>query len=365
MSAKTKILTTRAIEKRFSILRTVLAILIALVIAFILIASVSDKPLEDMMTFVFGPLTSVRRLATVVEKLIPLLFTGTAVCLMYSCGQVNLAAEGAFFAGAFTSTAIAIQPGIPAGLHFVLCLLAGCCAGAIVCGIPGIMQVKFNVMTVVSSLMINYVALYLGLYLILNPLRDPSAGFEASFRFAKGATLPVLFKGTNVHAGLFIGLLVVLLGYYLQYRTTFGYSLRTIGSNPNFAKYSGISVGGTIIATQLLAGGIAGAGGTVEVLGMYSRFSYSGFTNHGWDGIMIAVLAKNNPRNVPFAALFLGYIRAAADVLNRTSNVPTEVVRVVQSVVIVFIAAESLLSGWEHKRIVENSRQAAAIVKEG
>ncbi|MDR1209693.1 MAG: ABC transporter permease [Clostridiales bacterium] len=350
------------IERRFNVLRTAIAVTLALVIAFILLLSVSKHPLDDMATFLFGPFTSVNRFALMFEKVTPLLFTGVAVCLMYACGQINLAAEGAFFAGAFVCTPIAMQAGIAAGLHPVLCVLAAGCAGAVICGIPAVMHVKLNVMTVVSSLMINYVSLYLGLYLVLNFFRDPRAGYEASYEFAMSARLPSATNMANIHPGLLVGVLAVIFGYVLLYKTVFGYNVRMIGQNKRFAQYSGINVGLTVILVQLLAGFLAGAGGSMEVLGMYNRFKYTGLTNHGWDGVMIAVLARNNPAYVPFAVIFLAYVRTAADVLSRTSEVPTEVVKVIQAAVIIFIAAESLLSAWEHRAI---ARASKARLREG
>lgn len=345
------------IERGFSLLRTAISVTIAMVVALVLIATVSNSPMKDFWTFVAGPVQSVTRLSIIAEKMIPLLFTGTAVCLMQSCNQINLSAEGAFFAGTFTATAVGIIPGIPVGLHFILCALAAMMAGAIISGLPGILYVKRGVMVVVSSLMINYVSLYLGLYLMLNVLRDPAAGFVGSYPFAESARLPVIIPGTRVHLGLVLGIAVVVLGYVILYKTKYGYQIRTIGSNQQFALYSGIPVGATIITCQLLAGAMAGLGGASEVLGLYNRFSYAGLTSHGWDGVMLAILARNNPKAIPFAALFLAYIRTGADVLNRMSSIPTEVVKVVQAVVIVLVCAEGLLRKTEYRAIVKHSQR--------
>jgi len=359
-----QVFTSQEISNRFSILRTALALLLAMGIAILLIFLVSNNAFRDIRSLLLGPLTSSNRISQMINKWIPLLFTGTAVCLFFSVGQINLAAEGAFFAGAFTSTVVAIIGGIPPGLHFILCALAGGLAGAIICGLPGIMYTKFNVMTVVSSLMINYVVLFLGLYVITNLVRDPAAGYEASYRFKESARLGELIPGSNIHTGLIIAVLVVVLGYLLLYKSTFGLQIRTIGANAAFAKYSGMPVAKVIVFTQLLGGFIAGLGGTTEVLGLYNRFGYSGLTNHGWDGIMLAVLARNNPKYIPLAALFLAYLRTSADVLNLTSNVPSEVINIIQAIIISFIAAERFLAGWEYKTIVRNTEKSMAL-KEG
>lgn len=363
MNKKSKILTTKSIEKRFSIIRTLLAVLIALVFAFILIASVSENAIEDFTTLLIGPLANASRMTTVVSKMIPLLFTGVAVAMIYSAGQINIAAEGAFFGGAVAATAVSLLKGIPAPLHIVLTLIAGAAIGAIIMGIPAILYVKYDVVTIVSSLMMNYVALYGGLYIILNPLRDPSAGFEASYSFEKSAILPYLFGNSRLHIGILIGLAVVIISSILLYNSAFGFSIRTVGQNNKFARYSGINVNNTIVLTSLLSGAIAGMGGTVETLGNYSRFMYSGFTNHGWDGIMLAVLCRNNPKAIPFAALFLAYLKTSADSLNFTSKIPPEIISVIQAIIIIFIAAERFLAKWEHKNIVANSQKSIAIEK--
>ena len=134
-----------------------------------------------------------------------------------------------------------------------------------------------------------------------------------------------------------------------------------MGSNPKFAKLSGINVSKTIITTSVFAGCIAGMGGAIETLGNYNRFMYSGFTNHGWDGIMIAVLCRNNPKLVPVGALFIAYLKTSADALNMTSNIPPEIISVIQAIVIIFIAAERFLSGLEHKSIVKNAKKELQI----
>jgi simple sugar transport system permease protein len=343
------------IERRFSILRTIIAILISLAIAFLLILSVSDNPVDDFITLIIGPLRNINNVTTIFTKMIPLLFTGTAICLVNKCGQLNIAAEGSFFAGAVAATIVGIIPGIPSVLHIPLCFLAAMFAGAIFMGVPAFLHVKYKAITIVSSLMINYVALYLGLYIILNPLRDASAGFEASYKYSESARLPKIFGSSRIHLGLIIGLLVVFIGYFILYQTKFGLQVRTIGLNSKFASYSGMPVGKTIFKISCIAGMMAGLGGACETLGNYPRFVYTGFTNHGWDGVMLAVLCHNKPQFMPLASIFLAYIRTSADALNFSSNIPPEIVNIIQGIIIIFVASERFLSNWEHKAIVKNA----------
>lgn len=352
------ILKKGSIENKFSFLRLVIAILLALLVAFFLICTISDTPFTDFKILLVGPLSNTSRIISIINKFIPLLFTGTAVCLVFSCGQITVACEGAFFAGAISATVVAMIHGIPSYIHIPLCLLAGGITGAVVVAIPSWMNMRYNVLTIVAALMINSVCLYLGLYLISNPLRDPTADYEASYKFADSAHLPSLFGIARIHLGLILGLIAVLIGYLLLFKTPQGIAIRTVGHNQNFAKYSGMNISKTVLLASLTAGLFAGIGGTTEILGNYDRFVYAGLTGHGWSGIVIAVLCHNNPKYVPIAALFLAYLSTSADSLNFSSRIPPEIINIIQPIIIIFVAAECFLAGWEHKAIVRSSEKA-------
>lgn len=347
---------TVRVEKRFSALRLLIAVAIALFIAFLLMCTVSENPGKDFVTLLVGPLTSKSRTISIFNKLIPLLFTGTAVCLVFSCGQITTACEGAFYFGAVAATVVAVIPGIPAFLHIPLCLLVAAIAGAVIVMIPTWFNVRYGVLTIVVALLVTNVFVFLGQYLVANPLRDPTAGFEASYPFAESAVIPTIGI-RHIHLGLIIGLVLVILGYYLLYHTPFGVEIRTVGNNQKFSQYSGINISRTAIVTSLLAGGMAAMGGATEILANYPRFVFTGTTNHGWNGIVIAVLCKNNPKFVPVAAFFLAYLSAAADALNAASKIPPEIINIIQPIIIIFVAATQLLSFWEHRAIVKASEK--------
>lgn len=343
------------IEKRFDFLRTLFAIGIALIVAFAIILMISDNPLEAIKMFTIGPLTTLRRMGNVVEVMTPLLLTGVAVSIIFSANQTNMAVEGGFFFGAIGATIVASQLQLPSGIHLVLSLIMGGIFGAIACFIPGILFVKYEARPVVSSLMVNYICMYLGLYVINNIIRDPKAGFLASYKFQDTARLPGLLSGTKVHLGIVIGLLVVVLGYLFLYKSKYGYQIRMVGKNVSFSNYSGIPVNKVLIGCQLLGGFIAGLGGAVEVLGMYTRFQYQGLTGHGFDGILVGIISRFNPKYVPLAALFLAYVRVGADVAQRTNDIPIELVSIIQAIIIMLVVAERFLYKLKHKKIVELS----------
>lgn len=163
-------------------------------------------------------------------------------------------------------------------------------------------------------------------------------------------TLGTLIEKTDFHVGYLIAIGVVILLFILVFKTKFGYEIRISGSNPQFAKYSGINTAKVIIFTQVIAGAVAGLGGSVEQMAMYQRFNWQDSPSYAWDGVIIAILSGNNPKMVPFAAFFLAYIRVGADLMSRRSDVQNELVSIIQAVLILFVTAERFMAGWKQRQ---------------
>ncbi|HBG39280.1 MAG TPA: ABC transporter permease [Clostridiaceae bacterium] len=348
----------------FEIIRTIAAIALSLLVAFIIILAVSKEPGEAFKMLLMGPLSSVRHFGNVIEMMIPLTFTGLAVSVMFQAKQFNLGADGAFFIGAVGATIIALEMSMPPVIHPTVAIIFGGALGAITCMIPGILKNKWKANEVVSSLMLNYIMLYLGIYIIKNHLRDINAGTTVSQKFPSTAKLPKIVPNTRIHVGLIIVIALVVILYFFMYKSKHGYEIRMTGQNPMFAKYSGINVNKVIINTQILGGFIAGIGGAVEVLGMYSRFEWQTSPNYGWDGIIVAILARNNPALVPVGAFFLAYLRVGADLMSRMTDVQNEVVAIIQGIMIVLIDAESFLSYWKKKRTFKEATSKTEIASQ-
>lgn len=353
------------IEAYFSILRMTLAIGIAFLLAYILIVSISRTPTSDFLIMLLEPVSSKMRLIQIVNKFIPFVFTGTAVCIMMSVGQISTSAEGSFYFAGVAGTLAALIPGIPSYIHIPLCLLVGALVGGFITAFPTFINIRYDIVTIVAALLVNNVFVFFGQYLITNPFRDPNAGYEASYKFQPSAILPKLFGNRHIHLGLIIGLIIVVIAYILLYKTSFGASVRTVGHNKLFSKFSGISVMKYSVLAAFVSGCISGMGGIIECLGNYERFVYSGITNHGWNGIVIAVLCDKNPKYVPIAALFLAYLSVAGDCLNFSTIIPPEIIDIIQPIIIIFVAAPMILSKAEHKAIVKQSEKALATQKEG
>ena len=343
--------------KKFDILRTILSVLIAIGISFIIIFMLSAQPFEAIKYLLIGPLTSKRNMGNVIEAMIPLIFTGTGVCIMFSANQINLAGEGAFHVGGLFAACV----GMSLTARFVTpaaALVVAGVAGAVFTAIPAVMKIKTTANEMVSSLMINYLALNFGNYMLNNVIGDPKAS-AASYALSDAAELPVLLDGTRIHVGLIIAIAVAVLGYLFLYRTKFGYELRLTGENEEFARYSGISIVRVVLLSQLLGGFVAGLGGGVEMLSpLYSRFTWTSLMGYGWDAIIICTLAKKNPLYTPFAALFLAYLRTGASIMARRTDVTLEIVQITQGIIILLVVAEQFLSRYKHKLIAKEAKAA-------
>ncbi len=347
--------------KRFDMFRMVFSVLIALLISFVIIFFVSDEPVTAIVTLITGPFKSKRNMGNVIESMVPLIFTGTGVCIMFSANQINLATEGGFHLGGLVAAAVVLKLGLPAGVSPFVAICLAACAGAVFCAIPAWMKIKTNSPELVSSLMINYISLWFCTFLLMHFLQDPSVG-SASYKLPAESELPTLIKGTNIHLGLLIAFLVAVLGYVFLFKTKTGYELRLTGENENFARYSGINIVKVILISQMVGGVIAGIGGSVELLSpIYSRFSWVSLLGYGWDAIIICTLAKKNPLYTPLAALFLAYLRTGASIMARYTDVTLEIVQITQGIIILLVVAEQFLSGMKHRMI---AREAKASLKD-
>ena len=177
-----------------------------------------------------------------------------------------------------------------------------------------------------------------------------------------------VFSGPKLTWGFVIAIIAVVLSGLFIYRSRWGYSIRMVGINQDFSKYSGMNVAGVIILSQVVGGFLAGAGGGVEMLGRYTAFSWSALPGYGWTGITIAILAGNNPFMVPLASFFMAYLSKGCDLMATYAKVPAQLIDIVQGVIFLFFAAEQFLSGYKQKLVVQTAQEEIArqnMVKEG
>ncbi|HPF16769.1 MAG TPA: ABC transporter permease [Thermotogota bacterium] len=272
----------------------------------------------------------------------PLIFTGLAIALILKSGILNLGAEGQLFAGAVAGSLFAVIPNINGFIHIIIIFIAAAAAGSLWAVLPAYASIKKKDSEILVSLMMNYLAFYLGIYLIKTLIRDQDSGGLMSVKFSPSAILPLINERYRLHMGIIVACLTAVLFGFLIKKTKWGLKIKMIGSNLNFAEYSGIDVKRQLFKVQLISGAIAGSAGIFELIGYHQRFLWQTTPGYGWDGVIVAIMASKNPFYVPFSALFLAYIRVGAQNMGRYSDVSPQLVKIIQGIIILFLAAEGL-----------------------
>lgn len=342
--------------KYFNLIRAVIAILIGIIISVCIVYIISKEPGFSLKSLFLGPLLSKSRFGNFIEATSPIIFCGLAIAIPFQAGQFNVGAEGALFIGAAVGTAFGVSTNMPAFLHIPLVLLVAGLTGAFWGFIPGFLKAKWNTSELVTSLMLNYVAYFIGLYLINFHFRDKATGYLASYKLPETAWLVQFIPGTGIHIGVIISLGFAVLVYYFLYHTTLGYEIRTSGFNINFARFGGINVFKVIIIAQVIGGFIAAIGGMTEVMGVYRRFNWELSPGYGWDGVTVAIIGRNNPLLIILSSLFLAYLRVGGRILNLLSDIPSDMITVIQSIIILLITAEAFLESWRYKITVRGAK---------
>ena len=355
----------------FNLLRGLAAILLALAVATIFIFISSEEPLTALKYLLLGPVVSFKATGnvfnttsflTILAAMIPTIFSGLAVCVMFSANQFNLAGEGAIMLGGFVGALLGIYLKLNTGLHQVVCVLAGALAGGLIMLIPAVLKVKLGASEMVTSLMMNYVVMFVILHFLNFVFADRSKGATQTFPFLETAKIPeIVANGTKLTWGFVVALIFVVIIALFMYRTKWGYAIRMIGINQSFAQYSGMQVGAVIVLSQVIGGMLSGMGGSIEVLGRFSTFLWRELPGYGWLGITIAILAKNNPIFVPFAAFFIAYLNKGCDLMATYSDVPSEMIDIIQAAIFLFFAAEQFLAKYRQRIVVRNAQRDLAL----
>lgn len=339
------------------LLRILLAITISLVLGFIITLLVSEDPIGAYRAFLTGPLTRINRTGEWIKEAITLTLLGLSVALVFKAQIFSLGAEGQMLLGALVSGTIALFVPLPAILRIPLALIAAMLVGFLFGALPGYLKAHLNANEIVSTLMLNAIALRVYDYFLIFHIKPDGAGYNASDFFPKEGILPTFIpnvpfladayelfsRRANITIMLYIAIAVVVLVWYLMYRTPFGYELRMLGANLKFARYGGIDTKKTIILSFAVSGLVAGLAGAHLGMGIHEKLIANITIGIAFEGIVVALLARNNPVAVPFAALAYGYLRAGADVMERSSDVSREMVLVIQAVIILLVTAERVL----------------------
>ena len=353
-----KPMTATAIVRRYEALRLLISVALGLLLCIILIFFVTDEPLKAIKYLLVGPFTRYNRTAEVIEKMQPMLLAGCAFQLMLTVGNFSMINESCvILAPCLVCAPIILNEElfgkIPGEAGKIVWLTASCIGsaivGAVISLVPPFLKRTFSCNEIVTSSLLNAMFSYFVEWFVKHILFDETSGQSASKPYPANAKPTNLIYGSRVTTMIIVGLVFCFLTYIFIYHTRLGYAARIVGANPRFAFASGINVRRTVLLVSALAGAVAGITGTFQTLSYNQRFS--GYSANISDGMFCGIFDGNNPLLVPVAALGLGYLRVTAETMSNNTDVPTELVTVMTSLIIMMLAADQMLSRYRDNAI--------------
>ena len=288
------------------------------------------------------PLTETLRIST------PYIFSGLAVALGFHCNLFNIGVEGQYFIAGLTTVFVGYSlTGLPAVIHLPLALLAGMVGGALWASVPGILKAKMGAHEVINAIMMNYISYRLAEFMldVGGPMARP--GYRpVSPDIQLSAYLPQLFPSIptiRLNMGFPLALLTAWVVWWLLFRTTLGYEIRTVGENPRAAHYAGISVPKTIVLAMVISGALAGLAAATDILGVLHFMPNAFSAGYGFDAIALALLGNSHPLGVVLASLLFGALRTGATNMQGVARIPIDLTAILQGLIIVFIAAPAIV----------------------
>ena len=314
------------------------AIVITLILSAIPILLAGGHLWKSYFYLFYGALGTRFNLLETFVKASPLLLTGLAVAFAFRAKFWNIGAEGQLLAGALTATVLGVSlGGIPGVLVLPVIILAGFLAGGIWAAIPGILKTKLKVDDVVSTLLLNYVMIHIMGALLFGPLQQPGSSWPRSSAIIEAAQYPILLTRSRFHMGILIALLAVLVIWFINKRTIFGYRSKAVGVNVRAAHFGGINTTSVIVWTALVSGGLAGLAGVGELCALQYRLIMDISPGYGYSGIVIAMLGNLHPVGVLFSSLFFSVIIVGAQTMSRMTGVPTYIAEVIQGMALMIM----------------------------
>ncbi|MCC7449702.1 MAG: ABC transporter permease [Anaerolineae bacterium] len=331
--------------------QVVIMLALALVVGAVIMLLSGKDPLNAYRVLLESAFGSGRAIANTLLAATPLIFTGMATVVAFRAGIFNVGVEGSLYFGAFAAAWVGFTftdlPGIVLiPLAFVVAGIVGGLWGLI----PGYLKARLRVDEVVTTIMLNYVAILFTTYLVNGPFFVPGVSNAMSKTVAPQAQLARLAPPSQLNVAFIVALICAGVVILLFQRTTLGYELRTVGANPLFARWSGMPVGKIILQVMFISGVLGGLAGTGQVLGVHYRFVANFSPGFGFDGIAIALLGRNTPAGALLAALFLGALRNGGATMELFTNVPRNLVDVLQAIIIFFVAIDLSLSWLRFRR---------------
>lgn len=350
-------------SRGYPFLISFMAVVIALFLGGILIAIAGGDTLKSYAHIARASFGDLGVFSDTIVKATPLILVGLACSVAFRMRLWNIGAEGQFYLGAFGASAVVLipllPPDTPSWIYIPVTMLAGILMGALWAFIPGFLKAKLNVNEIITTLMMNYIALSLINFFIFAVWTE--GGFQMSPVFTKNAWLPRLtdlgstipaFRGLTTHLGLVFGLVAAVVVWLILYRSRWGYEIRLIGDNPKAAQYAGLNITRNTILVMMLSGALAGLAGMSEITGVVHRLQSAISPGYGFTGIIVAWLAKLNP----FAIILVSILFGALILAGREIQ-PSGVPKMIQGIILVCLIASDFLMRYR-VRIVRTSEEA-------
>jgi simple sugar transport system permease protein len=334
----------------FQVLTPFMAIVMSLAISSIFLLALKKNPFTAFYYMFIGAVGSKFAFFEMLVKASPLILTGIAVAFAFTAKYWNIGAEGQLYSGALAATWIGLMnlPLSPV-LYISLIIIGGFIAGAAWSFIPGYLKAKLKVDDVVTTLLMNYVMIYIVSALLNGPWRDPVTMYPSSPLIAQNAYFPKLVPQSRIHLGILISLLAVVFMWFIIKKTKLGFEIRATGASPRAANFLGINTVKSIIIVSIISGGIAGLAGVGEVAGVQYHLIQTISPGYGYTGIVIAMLGRLNPFGVLLAAIYFAIVITGANVMSYSLHIPIYISDVIQGITLIVMLMMLLLFDYRIK----------------
>lgn len=321
------------------------SIVVALVLGAVILSAMGYDAGKAYSSLLKGAFGSKNSIAETLIQTTPLIFTALSYAIALRCGMVNLGAEGQLYIGAILgSLAGSHIHGLPPVIHILFVLLCGFIGGALWGLIVAVLKMKFGASELITTIMLNYIALEFVSFCVTNPpFRDATPGAAPRMPSVVDAVkLPIILPQTRLHLGIIFALIAVLIYYVFMWKTTRGYEMRVIGMNPNAGRYSGMNIPVNSILSMFLAGGFAGLGGIINIIGL-QYFLTEGFSNNfGFSGVAVALLGVCSPVGIIVSGILFGALNAGGVKMQLLAKVPSASIYMIQGMIIIFAVSREL-----------------------
>lgn len=343
--------------------RTIVGIALGLLAGGVLIAISGVNPFVAYWAMLKGAFGSMAAFSNVLVRASPLLLGGIGVSLGIKAGIWNTGIEGYMYLGAIGAAVVAIPNlSLPPVLHVLLVFIVGMAFAAVWGLIPGYLRAHKGVNEVTSTIMLNYVAIYLTSWLVSPPqfLAEIDAFYPMSKIFQDSAQLPILMRGTSLHLGPFIGLALCVVFHYVLNHTSFGFRTRMLGSNPNAARYSGVNTKKQIVLTMVIGAMLGGLAGAIEVAGLKRRVYMDFVTGVGYESVAVALLAGGSPLGVIATALFFSVLKVGGAAMSTETGVGASMISVIIALCVIFVIGVGVNERRRMKKTQDNEKPETA-----